>query len=100
MHGICFKISETKLQTIMGELRNLCIRIFKYFQISGFPDELFLLSELLSEILVSQEFSRWILFEYFDKVVQNKQLSYPPINWNKAKIYLKQWLTLPAIKNI
>ena len=52
------KFLKQELQTIMGEWRNLCIRIFKYFQISGFPDELFLLSELLSEILVSQEFSR------------------------------------------
>ena len=44
--NIIQKCLKEELQTIRGEWRSLYIRITKYFQISGFSDELFSLSAL------------------------------------------------------
>ena len=44
--NIIQKFLKEELQIIRGEWRSLYIRITKYFQISGFSDELFSLSAL------------------------------------------------------
>ena len=107
---------QQELDTVKIEWNNHYIRKVKNSQISGIPDELFSTPQLhghvncfkevsLEEIdtLLQEYENRYrknilndakeilhdhgpTLVEYFDYVIQEKQLNYPPRDWKEAKI--------------
>ena len=110
---------QQEIETVKVEWNNHYIKKSKNSQISGIPDELFLTTQLHSHANCFQEVSleeintvfqeyenRYqknipndakeilndpdpTLVEYFDYVIQEKQLNYPPCDWKGAKIMLE-----------